>query len=91
MPLRLPQRGQSKKQQEKQAIWLEISLQKKNTKVASTRQDQKNLHNQQRCLRKYTYHQKNGSKLLMKFDYYNHEYIVNENGVPEYCKFAEQN
>ena len=31
-----------------------------------------NLHKQQRCLRKYTYHQKNESKLSMSFDYYNY-------------------
>ena len=30
-----------------------------------------NLHKQQRCLRRYTYHQKNESKLLLSFDYYN--------------------
>ena len=37
---------------------------------------QKNLHNQQRFLRKYTYHQENGDKLVMNFNYYDYKYIA---------------
>ena len=42
----------------------------------NTCEDQKNPHNQQRSLRKYTYYQKNSRKLLMNFDYHNYKYVT---------------
>ena len=48
------------------------------TKAVSknTCEDQKNPHNQQKSLRKYTYYQKNSRKLLMNFDYHNYKYVT---------------
>ena len=60
-------------------IWLEIRLLKRLQGLLQkvlVRIQKRNMHNQQRCLRKYTYHQKRGSKLLMNFHYYSCKYIA---------------
>ena len=44
MPLKLPQKWQSKRQWKKLVIWYKIRLQKKLAKVASTLEDKKKIH-----------------------------------------------
>ena len=73
MPLKLPQKWQSKRQWKKLVIWYKIRLQKKLAKVASTLEDKKKSTQQERCLWKYANHQKSGSKLLMNLGYCNHK------------------
>ena len=56
---------------------MEVRLEKIAKAVSkNTSEDQKNPHNQQRSLRKYTYYQKNSRKLLMNFDYHNYKYVT---------------